>query len=90
MQQHEQQEQEDQQQQQQPVPDPNRRPSRFASGMSQDDVTRLRELPVAVALAVQQQMGRRDLVTGAIVGVAVVLVSGIVQSCCTCLLAVSR
>ncbi len=33
-----------------------------------------RELPVAVALAVQQQMGRRDLVTGALLGAAVALV----------------
>ncbi len=35
-----------------------------------------RELPVAVALAVQQQMGRRDVATGALLGVAAVLVRG--------------
>ncbi len=34
-----------------------------------------RELPAAVALAVQQQMGRRDVATGALLGAAVVLVS---------------
>ncbi len=34
-----------------------------------------RELPAAVALAVQQQMGRRDVVNGAMLGAAVVLVS---------------
>ncbi len=92
VQQHEQQwqQQQQQQQQQQPAQDPNRRPSGFAAGMSQDDVTRLRELPVAVALAVQQQMGRRDLATGAMLGVAVVLVSLTVTKWCrTCLLAVS-